>query len=216
LEWGTDDLDIRASKPVFEVIFVHSNVDRSLGIYVKGDKETVADLQRLWARAVLGTEDLGTPPERGIEYELNILKTKRRLPFQHEDGIVAVRVRALRLSMMGDKKNWRITLEANAQKDPQVVYALMDQVFKAPAESSDDAADKDPRLSLDIVNITQAIINFVFAADTRSGSQTITARISHPDSCSLKYQPKEDIARRYLREWKIDVSRSSQPDTQSA
>jgi len=204
LEWGDSGLERRGFKPVFEVIFVYSNADCSLDIYVKGDKNTVAELQTLWARAVLGTEDLGTPPERGIEYELNVLKTTRQLPFRLQDGIQAVRVSGLRLSYIGDKKNRRITLEANTRRDPNAVFALMDELLSTG------------NLSLDIVNITQAIINFVFAADTRRGTKTITARISHPNSCSLKYEPKEEIARNYLREWKIDVSQSAQSDSEGA
>ena len=215
-EWGGSGVVSRKCKPVFEVIFVHCNADRSLDIYARGGKNTVPDLQTLWARAVLGTEDLGTPPERGVEYELNILKTKREFSFSHADGIKDVRLSGLRLSLIGDKKNRRITLEANTRKDPKVVYALMDQVFKAPGQDGGNQDNKDPRLSLDVVNVTQAVINFVFVADTRGGTKTITARVTYPNSCSLKYEPKEEIARKYLREWKIDVSQGSQPDPQGA
>lgn len=215
-EWGGSGVVPRKCKPVFEVIFLHSNADRSLDICVKADKDTVAELRTLWARAVLGTEDLGTPPERGVEYELNILKTKREFSFSHTDGIKDIRLNSLRLSLVGDKKNRRITLEANTRKDPKVVYALMDQVFKAPGQEGGNQDDKDPRLSLDVVNVTQAVINFVFIADTRGGTKTITARITHPNSCSLKYEPKEEIARKYLRLWTIDVSQGPQPDPQGA
>ncbi|MBM4017426.1 MAG: hypothetical protein FJ288_03715 [Planctomycetes bacterium] len=215
-EWGGSSVVPRKCKPVFEIIFMHSNAERLLDIYVKGDRKTVADLQTLWARAVLGTEDLGTPPERGVEYELNILKTKREFAFRPADGIRDVRLGGLRLSLIGDKRNRRITLEANTRKDPKVVYTLMDQVFKAPAQEGGNQTDKDPRLSLDVVNVTQAVINFVFAADTRGGKKTITARVTHPNSCSLKYEPKEEIARRYLRDWGIDVSQGAQPDPQGA
>lgn len=215
-EWEGNGVVPRKRPSVFEVIFVHSNANRSLDIYVKGDKKTVAELQTLWARAVLGTEDLGSPPERGVEYELNILKTKREFKFSHTDGITDVRVSELRLSLIGDKRNRRITLEANTRKAPKVVFALMDQVFKTPGQDAGTQDSKDLRLSLDVVNVTQAVINFVFAADTRSGTKTIKARVSHPNSCSLKYEPKEEIARKYLRLWTIDVSQGPQPDPQGA
>ena len=215
-EWEGNGVVPRKRTSVFEVIFMHSNANRSLDIHVKGDNDTVAELRTLWARAVLGTEDLGTPPERGVEYELNILKTKREFSFSHADGIRDVRVSRLRLSLIGDKKNRRIILEANTRKDPKVVFALMDQVFKTPGQDAGTQDSKDPRLSLDVVNITQAVINFVFAADTRGGTKTITARVTHPNSCSLKYEPKEETARKYLREWKIDVSQGAQADPQGA
>ena len=215
-EWEGNGVVPHKRTSVFEVIFVHSNADRSLDIYVKGDRDTVAELQTLWARGVLGTEDLGTPPERGVEYELNILKTKREFSFRQADGIKDVRLSRLRLSLIGDKSKRRITLEANTRKNPKMVYTLMDQVFKAPGQEGGNQGDKDPRLSLDVVNVTQAVINFVFAADTRGGTKTITARVTHPNSCSLKYEPKEEIARKYLREWEIDVSQGAQPDPQGA
>jgi hypothetical protein len=214
LEWGGTHVVSREIKPVFEVIFVHSNDTRSLDIFVKGDKDTVAELQTLWARAVLGTEELGTPAERGVEYELNILKTKREFKFDPADGIQAIRVNRLRLSLMGDRRqNRRITLDANTRKNPKIVFDLMEQMFKTPDQGAGEQDGKDPRLSLNVVHVTQAVINFVFAAETRSGEQTITARITYPNSCSLKYEPKEEIARKYLREWKIDVSKSAQSDT---
>ena len=215
-EWEGRGMVRRKCTPVFEVIFVHSNAIHSLNIFVKADRDTVGELQTLWARAVLGTEDLGTPPERGVEYELNILKTKREFSFSPADGIRDVRLSSLRLSLIGDKKNRRVSLEANTRKDPKVVFALMDQVFKTPGQDAGTQDSKDPRLSLDVVNVTQAVINFVFAADTRSGTKTIKARVSHPNSCSLKYAPKEEIARKYLRDWGIDVSKGAQPNPESA
>jgi hypothetical protein len=202
IEYVGDKLDRRTCKGVFEVIFRHSNAKRMLEIHVKGDRDTVADLQTLWARAVLDSDDLGTPPERGIEYNLNLLKTKRQFPFRLEDGLRAVRVSALRLSYIGDRKNRRITLEANTRKAPNVVFDLMDELLSSG------------KLSPDIVNITQVVMSFVFAADTRSGTKTVPARITHPDSCSLKHEPKEEVAREYLREWKIDVTEGAQPDPQ--
>ena len=213
LEWGDDGLDRRECKPVFEVIFVHSNTDRSLDIYVKGDKKTVADLQTLWARAVLGTEDLGTPPERGVEYELNILKTKRDFKFRPEDGLKDVRVKSMRLSLIGDRKNRRIRLDANTRRDRNAVFGLLEQTFKLPFDGQDEGAYRaDKRLSLDLVNVTQAEFSFVFLADTRTGQETVPVRVSYPNSCSLKHEPKEEIARKYLREYEIDVSQSTQSD----
>jgi hypothetical protein len=202
MEYVEDELERRTARPVFEVIFVHSNADRSLNIYVRGDSKTVKELQTIWARAILDTDDLGTPPDRGIEYELNTLKTRREFPYRLEHGIRVVRVSSLRLSFIGDRQNRRITLEANTRKDPNAVFGLLEDLLK------------DGNLSLDIVNMTQATINFVFVTDTRRGTKTVPARISYPNSCSLKYEPKEEIARQYLREWKIDVSRRAQADSQ--
>jgi hypothetical protein len=164
----------------------------------------VQELQTIWGRAILDTDDLGTPPDRGIEYELNTLKTRREFPYRSEDAIRAVGVSSLRLSFIGDRHNSRITLEANTRKDRNAVFGLLEDLLK------------DGNLSLDIVNVTQATINFVFSADTPRGMKTVTARISYPNSCSLKYEPKEEVARKYLREWKIDVAKRAQPDPQGA
>lgn len=188
----------RTQRPAFEVIFVYSFEENSLDLFVRGSWRIVRDLQEIWGRTILGCE-LGEPEKLGVVYQLNALK-RRDFPFAFdlEDGIREVHVRKLRLRVMG-KGNRRIVLEANVRDAPEGVYDLLDEVT-----SSDG-------ISLELVDVTQVGFQFLFYAEGRRGTQTLNFDVTYPNSCSLKYDPKHEIAKKYLREWGIDVSGSAQP-----
>ncbi|MBW8017289.1 MAG: hypothetical protein FVQ82_13985 [Planctomycetes bacterium] len=181
----------------FEIIFVYSAAERSLDLFVKGDSKTVGDLQNLWARVILGVDDLGKPEKKAAVYQLNQLKTPQDFTFESTDGIEEVRVKKLRLSIIGDKANKRMTLEANAGNNSNAVYELYDAVL---------ASEKIPNA---LINVTQVCLQIVFRANTKSGLKSIDVNIGYPNSCSLKYEPKDEIIRKYLRKWKIDISKGA-------
>ncbi len=178
----------------FEIIFVHSAAEGSLDLFVKGDSKTVVDLQNIWARTILGVDDLGKPAKKAAVYQLNHLKNPPDFSFDSADGIEDVRVKKLRLSIIGDEANKRMTLEANAAKNSNAVYELFDDVV---------ASEKIPKA---LVNVTHVVLQIVFRANTKSGLKTVDVNIGYPNSCSLKYEPKDEIIRKYLREWGIDIS----------
>jgi len=181
----------------FEIIFVHSATECSLDLFVKGDAKTVIDLQNIWARTILGVDDLGKPAKKAAVYQLNQLKTPPDFSFESADGIEDVRVKKLRLSIIGDKANKRMTLEANAANNSNAVYELYNAVL---------ASEKIPNA---LVNVTQVCLQIVFRANTKSGLKSIDVNIGYPNSCSLKYEPKDEIIRKYLKEWGIDVSKGA-------
>jgi len=74
------------------------------------------------------------------------------------------------------------------------VYDLLDDVLAGGA------------IRARLVNVTQASIQFIFRPDKGNRPKVVTCDITHPDSCSLKYEPKHDTARQYLRKWGLDVS----------
>jgi hypothetical protein len=183
----------KTRRPAFEVIFVHAPKERSLDLFVKGSSRIVADLQAIWGRAILGAE-LGPPEKGGVVYELNALK--ERFPFRLEpgDGVEEVRVKKLRLAVLGSRANKRLTLEANTREDTDAVYQLLDDLVASK------------RLPLDLLNVTQVGLQFLFRSDGLRGGQRLSFDVSYPNSCSLKYDPKHEIAKRCLKRWKIDVS----------
>jgi hypothetical protein len=81
-------------------------------------------------------------------------------------------VRKLRLSST-IKKGDRITLEADANNNPDRIYALLGRIGK--------------RLLLHLYNVTQVelMASVIVAADKPPRSARI--RITYPNSCSLKY-----------------------------
>ena len=194
----------RTRLPTFDVIFVYHRTDRSLDLFAPGStRRTVEDLQQIWADAVLHG-DLGKPSKGGVEFELDALKQRGfPLPFDPADGVEEVRLNRLRLSVTPNTRgeedaNPRITLEVNARKNPEAIYDLLDRVLG------------EQRLALDSVKVTQASFQFVFRSGRRrGGTETVNFDVTSPDMCSLKYDPKHEIARAYLKRWGIDVSGST-------
>ncbi len=77
-------LELQTQRPAFEVIFVYSTEERSLDIWVRGDRYVLSDLQRIFSNVILGvdlpSEDLG-----GVVYQLDGLLS-RNFPFALEAG----------------------------------------------------------------------------------------------------------------------------------
>jgi hypothetical protein len=87
-------------------------------------------------------------------------------------GIESVRVKKLRLSSRV-KKGDRVTLEADASQAPDAVYTMLDQISKS--------------LPLNLYNITQVELTVTLAAEAGKPARQVPVRITHPNSCSLKY-----------------------------
>ncbi len=189
-------------RPAFEVIFVHCPEERSLDLFVTATKHTVWDLQRIFGREILGV-DLHDPEEEPPTYDLSgLLDADFSFPHDPADGIQDVRVRKLRLSLLGGG-NRRITLEANVRNHPKAVYELLDDVL---------AGGRIPR---GVINVMHAGLQIVFRPDESGRATTLSFYISYPNSLSLKYDPKDLIARKYLKEWGIDISDRTQRRSQS-
>ena len=97
--------------PAFEVIYVYDPLDGTLGLYAQGGKDIKQDLQALFARTVLH-EELSEATRDAQPYDLNGLKTRAfAFPSDPADRITEVRVKELRLSVLGHAGH-RITFDA--------------------------------------------------------------------------------------------------------
>ena len=194
-------LELQTQRPAFEVIFVHSTGEGSLDIWVRGDKQVVVDLQRIFGSVVLGV-DLAFEQEAGVVYQLDGL-VSRDFPFALEagDGVETVHVSRLKLRLMtwGNK---RITLEANTRDEPDAIYNLLDDVLASE------------RLSRNRLQVTAATIKVVFRPVDDARRKTLTFDVSHPDSCSLKYEPRHEVVKDLLKRWGIDVSGRTENGTE--
>ena len=185
--------DRRVHRPAFEIIFVHEPDIRTLDLYVKGNHRVVSDLQDIWGNEILGLE-LGPAQRRGQIYELDHLKDRNfDFAVRPESGIESVRIKRMRLRIPG-RENKRIMIEGDVRQNSQVVYDLLDAIM----ESS--------KISLKECYITQAGFQIIFRDDGKPGSKTLNFDVSYPNSCSLKHDPKHEIAKEYLIEWGIDIS----------
>jgi hypothetical protein len=183
----------RPQKPAFEIVFIFDPQDGSLEIFAQGGKEVHKSLQTIFCRCLLGQE---LPPELPYQhpFELNGLKSRDfGFPTDPEDGIELVRVRKLRLTVLGGSRR-RITLEADPDAGAHDIYDMMDAYL-----------DRD-NLPDTLVNITQATLNFKFGPVSNGRHQTLTFDISFPNSSNLKSKREElrVVAEKYLKRWGID------------
>jgi hypothetical protein len=188
----------RPHQPAFDLIFVYCQQEGSLDISVKGDKQTLHDLQRIFGEVILKVR-LPVPDTEPVKYELDALMDRHYpLPLEPEDGVEEVRIKRLRLRMMRihDRK---ITLEANSPTDPRAVYDMLDDLLE------------NSRTAEDMLRLTGAGMQLVFRPNESGRKRTLIFDVGYPNSCSLKYSdPRHEVARKLLQRWGIDVSARTQ------
>ena len=173
IEWVDGEFDRRPHNPAFEVIYVYSQKEGALDLNFRGSYKTIEPLQGMFATAILKLTEL--PPDRkdGRVYDLNPLRQKSfNFVFDVGSGIQDAAVKKLRLSSRV-KKGDRITLEADAVGNPDAVYDLLDKIGKS--------------VPLHLYNVTQVELAASVMVDADKPPKSVTIRITHPNSCSLKY-----------------------------
>lgn len=173
IEWVNGVFDPRTHNPAFEVIYVYSQKEGSLDLYIRGARKAVEALQGMFAQAILKLDELPPDPKDTRVYDLTPLG-KRSFNFNWNIacGIESVVVKKLRLSSLANKGE-RITLEADTTQDQHAVYNLLDKIGKA--------------VQLHLYNITQVEIAAYVKVDAEKPAKRVTFTITHPNSCSLKY-----------------------------
>jgi hypothetical protein len=175
-------------KAAFEVIFAYNEGSGTLDLFVQGDKKIRREMEAIFCRLIL-KEELPAEEPDASPFELNGLGSRDfDFPTDPEDGVQEVRVKALRLSIVGPGFG-RITFESDARTKHGDIYELMDKALN------------HQRLSSETVNVTQATIQVTFA--TLGRPKTITFQISYPDSCNLKDKPEHLKIKDYLKRWGI-------------
>ena len=173
IEWVDGQFDRRPHNPAFEVIYVYSQKDGSLDLNFRGSYKAIEPLQGMFATAILKLPELPPDPKDERVYDLNPLRQKS-FDFVYDvgSGIQDVAVKKLRLSSKV-KKGDRITLEADATNNPDAVYELLDKIGKS--------------IPLHLYNVTQVELAASIVVDANKPPKAVTIRITHPNSCSLKY-----------------------------
>jgi hypothetical protein len=173
IEWVNGEFDRRPHNPAFEVVYVYSKKEGSVDLNFRGSYKAIEPLQGMFATSILKLEELPPDPKDERVYDLSPLLQKNfDFTYSVGSGIEKVTVKKLRLSSR-IKKGDRITLEADTSENPDAIYDLLDQVSKS--------------MPLNMYSITQVEIaaSIVVAAD--KPAKLVTIRITHPNSCSLKY-----------------------------
>ncbi len=170
-EWAGDKLDLQSRHPPFEIIFVWSAKDGRLDLNISGDRKAVESLQAIFAKAILGCDELPEDPADSRVYDLFPLRRKDfAFTWSPASGIESVRINKLRLALSNGRK---LTLEANPKNDPQAVYKLLDKL--APSVPSHE------------YTVSQVGITATVKVAATAPSKTVTFQVTFPNSCSLKH-----------------------------
>jgi hypothetical protein len=182
----------RPQTPAFEIVFIFDPQEGALELYAQGGKPVHESLQTIFCRTILGQE-LSPEAPNGHPYELNGLKSRDfAFPTDPEDGIEEVRVRKLRLSVLGASKR-RITLEADPAAHKDDIYSMMSNHLNRQ------------NLPDSVINVTQATLSIRWVNSGQGRQQTLTFDLSFPDSSNLKSKREEQrqVAEKYLKRWGI-------------
>jgi len=187
-------LQLATQRPAFEVVFVYCEQEHWLDLFARGGRQVAADLRQVFGRAILGAEL--EADDDGVSYVLDRL-LDRNFPFHVKlaDGIDEVRVRRLRLKVMG-RGNGSITLEAGAADAPLALHDLIDDIVTGG------------RIPRELLNVRSAGLRFTFRLAEDGKPRKINVNVSLPNLCSLKHDQDRchEVARDCLRRWGIDIS----------
>jgi len=174
-------------RPAFEVIFVYRPEGGFLEVSAKGKKNEIERLQEIFCQTILGLKDL--PDEQAKHYDLSKLKDKNfSFVTDPQDGIDNVIIKMLRLDLPGIGRR-RITFEAGPSNGKQPVHSLIEQALNKA------------KVPLDKTVVAKAKLQFKFAPRDRKKGKTLTFEISIPDRCTLKDDPLDQIAKKYIQQW---------------
>ena len=173
IEWVNGEFGRRPHNPAFEVIYVYSQKEGSLDLSFRGSYKAIEPLQGMFAMAILKIPELPPDPKDERIYDLSpLLQRSFDFTYDVECGIEEVAVKKLRLSSQ-IKKGDRITLEADPSQDCDAIYDLLDEIGRT--------------IPLNMYNLTQAEMSASVVVDSNKPAKQISFRVTHPNSCSLKY-----------------------------
>jgi len=185
IEWIDNQFERLPRTPAFEVIFVYSQPEGTLDVFLGGNKKPVPDLQKIFAETILKTV-LGQDKKDEKVYHLDPLKQRSfQFVYERASGIEDVRVCKVRLTSMVGRKE-RIVLEADPTYNPDAVYELLDKL-------------QNPSMRLSSYRITQVGLKVFFSPVAGSlKRKTRSFDITFPNSCNLKQDGRDLIIRKML------------------
>lgn len=189
-EWEDGERKVRPHNPAFDLVFVYSQAEGTLELNCRGATKADEALQGLFAQAILGLDALPPDPKSKEVYDLGPLM-RPDFEFMHapDSGIGTVVVKRLRLTSRvraGDQ----LIVSANTDRDRLAVYALAEEIGRA--------------LPLHLYDVTQVELAATLQIDPGKKAKTVTIRITHPNSCSLKQDEVGNRLRKMLVASKIE------------
>ena len=188
----------RPHNPAFEVVYVYSRLEGSLDLNFRGPYRAVEPLQGMFATAILKLDRLPPDPGDNRVYDLDPLRQREfEFVYDADSGIEDVAVRKLRLSSRV-RKGDRITVEANASVRRDAIYDVLE--------------DTGRTTPLHLYSVTQAELLISVVLDVEKPAKRVTIRLTHPNSCSLKYDETDLKLRAMLEASGIELKEPSEGD----
>lgn len=184
IEWVDGEFNPRPHNPAFEIVFVYSQADGTLDLNFRGGRNAITALQGMFAQAILKLDELPPDPKDDRVYDLAQL-AQPNFQFTHTigSGVGTVVIKKLRLSSrvrLGDK----ITVEADGHSHRGAVHELLAQVGQS--------------VPLHLYDITQVELAATVSVAEGKPPKRVNIRITHPNSCSLKYDEVDLTLRQML------------------
>jgi hypothetical protein len=182
----------RSHRPAFTVIFVHAAEQATLDVHHDGPRETVRDLMRAFARAVLRVE-LPDEPEDERVYDLNRFK-RREVAFVYgpDAGIKDIWIVLLKLTDFSGRK---YTVQPGKQDGPRGIYDALQAELRS-------AAAPVPFATMNVVRVGLRV-EFVRQPGQR-GRPSRTFYLSYPDGCNLAHDGRDAMLRQMLIDSQIE------------
>ena len=186
----------RPHHPAFEIVYVYSQREGSLDLNYRGPSKSVELLQGMFATAILKLSQLPPDPKDARVYDLNPLR-RRGFSFVYDatSGIQSVAVKKLRLSSKV-KQGDRITLEASVNNNSNAIYDLLEKISQV--------------LPLQTYNVTQTELAASIIVDAQKPPRRVPIRLTHPNSCSLKYDERDLRLREMLSASGIELKQPTE------
>jgi hypothetical protein len=193
----TNKLERRAHRPIFQLVFVCDPESGTLDTFFRGQKKTRLEIETIFSRVILGSEL--DPWKDDRVYNLNAFK-RRGMKFVYDpaSGIQDVRVKLLRLSLMGGRSR-RVILEADPSGARGTLYDLLEETFDRGGDGSHGG------LPLALANVTRVGLQAFFSPGRRRGRNTKTFYLTYPNGCSLGHDGRDAVLRQMLIDSRIET-----------
>lgn len=173
VEWMEGQLQPKSHNPAFEIVFIYSQKDGTLDLHIHGSYQAVKPLQEMFAIAILKLEKLPPESKDSRVYDLNSLRYRTfGFTYSVSSGIEYVAVKKLRLSSRINPGE-RLILENDVTQDSMGIYNQLEKIGNA--------------IPLHLYNVTQVELVASVIVDINKPAKRVTIRLTHPNSCSLKY-----------------------------
>jgi hypothetical protein len=174
-----------AHRLAFMIVFAFHKNGASLDLYIQENVEVKRTLFKVWAKEILGIENVETKPKRS--FDLSVFNTvENSIEIPEDSRIKSFAVHKLRFAPRHNPKA-TYTIEADTSTDRQAVYKELERKHL-------------------IISHIKTLGLEVYLHPTEDGKEAKRRFEISPSSCSLKHVDESGVIRHFLKEVGIDTT----------